>query len=176
MLYSVAFWFGGYLIAEQGVQGGTILTVFFSVVAGAFSLGKAAPFLEDILTSVGAAVTVYETIDRIPPIDSQSDEGLKPEKLDPNIKLRNVDFTYPSRPDVQVGVLFSVHVLVIRLRLVFLLLQVMKNVSLEVEVGQTVALVGPSGCGKSTVIQLIQRFYDVAGGEVSWRVFCLSIY
>ena len=43
----------------------------------------------------------------------------------------------------------------------------MHDVSLKVEVGQTVALVGPSGCGKSTVVQLIQRFYDVDGGEVS---------
>ena len=42
----------------------------------------------------------------------------------------------------------------------------MHDVSLKVEVGQTVALVGPSGCGKSTVVQLIQRFYDVESGEV----------
>ena len=45
-------------------------------------------------------------------------------------------------------------------------LQVIHDVSLKVEVGQTVALVGPSGCGKSTVVQLIQRFYDVQSGEV----------
>ena len=30
-----------------------------------------------------------------------------------------------------------------------------------------VALVGASGCGKSTVVQLLQRFYDVSGGQVS---------
>lgn len=115
MLYSISFWFGGYLIQSHGAQGGDILTTFFSVIVGAFSLGKAAPFLEDILTAVGAAVTVYETINRIPPIDSHSDEGLKPEKLDPNIKLRNVDFTYPSRPDIQVSVLVcSICMLVLR--------------------------------------------------------------
>ena len=43
----------------------------------------------------------------------------------------------------------------------------MNEVSLEVKVGQKVALVGPSGCGKSTVVQLLQRFYDVAAGQVS---------
>ena len=32
--------------------------------------------------------------------------------------------------------------------------------------GKTVALVGPSGCGKSTTMQLMQRFYDVAAGQV----------
>ena len=47
------------------------------------------------------------------------------------------------------------------------LLQVMNNISLKVEVGQTVALVGASGCGKSTVVHLIQRFYDVTSGEVN---------
>ena len=50
----------------------------------------------------------------------------------------------------------------------------MHDVSLKVEVGQTVALVGPSGCGKSTVVQLIQRFYDVDGGEVSGELCQLA--
>ena len=44
--------------------------------------------------------------------------------------------------------------------------QVLNGLSLDVAVGQTVALVGGSGCGKSTVIQLIQRFYDPLGGAV----------
>ena len=43
----------------------------------------------------------------------------------------------------------------------------MDNFSLKVDVGKTFALVGSSGCGKSTVVQLLQRFYDVASGEVS---------
>ena len=48
--------------------------------------------------------------------------------------------------------------------------QVLSGLNLKVEVGQTVALVGPSGCGKSTTVQLLQRLYDVDGGEVSVRV------
>ena len=42
----------------------------------------------------------------------------------------------------------------------------MNGLSVDVNVGQTVALVGSSGCGKSTTIQLIQRFYDPAAGSV----------
>ena len=40
------------------------------------------------------------------------------------------------------------------------------DINFTAKVGQTVALVGPSGCGKSTVIQLLQRFYDPAQGQV----------
>ena len=54
-------------------------------------------------------------------------------------------FRYPARADVPV----------------------LTGLDLQVDVGQTVALVGSSGCGKSTVVQLIQRFYDIAGGVVS---------
>ena len=44
--------------------------------------------------------------------------------------------------------------------------QILNGLTLDVNVGQTVALVGSSGCGKSTTVQLIQRFYDTAAGCV----------
>ena len=43
----------------------------------------------------------------------------------------------------------------------------LKSFNLDVQVGQTVALVGHSGCGKSTVVSLLQRFYDIENGEVT---------
>ena len=46
-------------------------------------------------------------------------------------------------------------------------LDVLRNVSLTVEPGQTVAIVGPSGGGKTTLCQLIPRFYDVTGGSIT---------
>ena len=46
------------------------------------------------------------------------------------------------------------------------LFQILNGLSLDINVGQTVALVGSSGCGKSTTIQLLQRFYDPAEGQV----------
>ena len=45
-------------------------------------------------------------------------------------------------------------------------MEVLEGLSLELEPGQTLALVGPSGCGKSTIVSLILRFYDPDEGEV----------
>lgn len=60
------------------------------------------------------------------------------------IEFNSIRFTYPSRPE-------SI---------------ILKDFSLHVSAGQTVALVGSSGSGKSTVISLVQRFYDVNEGIV----------
>ena len=44
---------------------------------------------------------------------------------------------------------------------------VLKGVSFRAEPGQTIAIVGPTGAGKTTIVNLIPRFYDVAGGRVT---------
>ena len=67
------------------------------------------------------------------------------ESVKGHIEFKNVNFTYPTRTD----------------------LQVLKDFTLTIEGGKTTALVGPSGSGKSTVIQLIERFYDPASGTVT---------
>jgi ATP-binding cassette subfamily B (MDR/TAP) protein 1 len=59
-------------------------------------------------------------------------------------QLQNVDFSYPSRPDVLV----------------------LRDFSLSIPPGKTVAIVGCSGSGKSTVVSLIERFYDPNSGRI----------
>ena len=44
--------------------------------------------------------------------------------------------------------------------------KLIENLNLEVEPGQTIAIVGPTGCGKTTLINLLMRFYDVNAGSV----------
>ena len=91
---------------------------------------------------------------QVPPIDVYSDEGetIHPETFTSTVEFQNVDFSYPTRPDVPV----------------------LNQFSLKVESGQTVALVGSSGCGKSTVVSLIERFYDPPSGKVTECLLNLS--
>lgn len=61
-----------------------------------------------------------------------------------DIKIENVKFSYPSKSEVPV----------------------LKGISIDITKNQVVALVGHSGCGKSSIIQLIERFYDPADGQL----------
>jgi ATP-binding cassette subfamily B (MDR/TAP) protein 1 len=110
--------------------------VFFAILIGAFSLAQIAPNLQSLAFALGAATSIFATIDRIPVIDSASTLGLKPETVTGLIEVDAVDFIYPSRPGVQV--LFD-------FKAVF-------------PPGKMTALVGASGSGKSTIVGLIERF------------------
>lgn len=145
--YALAFWYGTKLSVDEpeNYTIGRVLTVFFSVMIGTFSLGQGAPNLEAIAKARGAAYEVYKTIDMPRPIDSSSKEGHKPDRVRGDIEFKNINFNYPSRKDVTI----------------------LQGMSLKVPHGKTIALVGASGCGKSTTIQLLQRFYDPDSGEVT---------
>ncbi|KAG7335905.1 hypothetical protein KOW79_000598 [Hemibagrus wyckioides] len=145
--YALAFWYGTKLSVDEpeNYSIGKVLTVFFSVMIGAFSLGQGAPNLESVAKACGAAYAIYSTIDMPCPIDSSSKEGYKPDSVKGEIEFKNIHFSYPSRKDVKI----------------------LQGVNLKVPKGKTIALVGASGCGKSTTIQLLQRFYDPDQGEVT---------
>ncbi|NXO51029.1 MDR1 protein, partial [Aramus guarauna] len=143
--YALAFWYGTTLVLNDDYTIGNVLTVFFSVLIGAFSIGQTAPSIEAFASARGAAYTIFNIIDNEPQIDSYSEMGYKPDHVKGNLEFQNVYFNYPSRPDVEI----------------------LKGLNLKVSCGQTVALVGGSGCGKSTTVQLIQRFYDPKEGTIT---------
>ncbi|XP_048881337.1 ATP-dependent translocase ABCB1 isoform X27 [Brienomyrus brachyistius] len=145
--YALAFWYGTKLSVDEpeNYSIGRVLTVFFAVMIGAFSLGQGTPNLESVAKARGAAYEIYKTIDLPRPIDSSSKEGHKPETVKGDIEFKNINFSYPSRKDVKI----------------------LQGVNLVVPRGKTIALVGASGCGKSTTIQLLQRFYDPDAGEIT---------
>lgn len=89
--------------------------------------------------------SVIEMLKRKPLIDGLSETGFKnTERPQGNIELRDVNFCYPSRPEIQVC----------------------KGYSLSINAGETIALCGPSGAGKSTIMNLLLRFYDPSVGSV----------
>ncbi|XP_051008007.1 ATP-dependent translocase ABCB1 isoform X7 [Acomys russatus] len=143
--YALAFWYGTSLVISKEYTIGQVLTVFFAVLIGAFSVGQASPNIEAFANARGAAYEVFNIIDNKPNIDSFSASGHKPDNIQGNLEFKNIHFSYPSRKEVQI----------------------LKGLSLKVKSGQTVALVGNSGCGKSTTVQLLQRLYDPTEGVVS---------
>lgn len=79
------------------------------------------------------------------PIETDAEDAISLENVKGDISFKNVTFSYPTG-DTGKGVL--------------------KNLSLDIPRGKTVALVGPSGGGKTTLCNLIPRFYELDGGEI----------
>jgi ABC-type multidrug transport system fused ATPase/permease subunit len=105
-----------------------------------------------LIKSSGAGDKVFALLDRVPPPPGTGSQVVRSSE-DPvetvgsksmSIKLENVHFSYPSRPEHPV----------------------LNGVELTIGQGQTIALVGPSGCGKSTLVNLLQRFYDPSHGRI----------
>lgn len=148
--YALALWYGINLILDdrdkddKDYTPAVLIIVMFGVISGAQNLGFTAPYFETFSTACGSAVSIFNVIDRIPEIDSLSEEGLMPDTIEGNIKFEDVSFRYPARPDVQI----------------------LNNLNLEVKAGTSVALVGSSGSGKSTCLQLVQHLYNPLNGTV----------
>ncbi|CDS40211.1 ATP binding cassette subfamily B MDR TAP [Echinococcus multilocularis] len=140
---ALILWYGVELIITESYYNGDIVSVMISFIVGNTSLGRSLPEIEFFANAKRAAASIFLIIDRIPAIDVMG-QGMRLDSFSGKIEFRNVSFSYPTRPDVQV----------------------LKNFSLTVNPGETVAIVGPSGSGKSTTVQLIQRFYDAVQGSI----------
>lgn len=101
------------------------------------------------MQALGASQRIFELMDEKPSIELN--KGFYPlndidddTTFNGSLLFDNVCFSYPSRSDSQV----------------------LKNITLHIEKGKTLALVGPSGGGKSTIFALIERFYDPESGLI----------
>ena len=142
--YGLSFWVGSMYLVDGVIPLSSVLTIMLAIVIGAFNLGNIAPNLQAFGTGLAAAAKIFNTIDRVSPLDPTEEKGEKLEKVQGSIRLQNVKHIYPSRPEVVV----------------------MKDVTLDIPAGKTTALVGASGSGKSTIVGLVERFYDPVGGQV----------
>ncbi|XP_059632044.1 ABC transporter B family member 11-like isoform X1 [Cornus florida] len=142
--YALAIWFGSKMIINKDYTGGDVLNVVMAVLTGSFSLGQASPCMSAFAAGRAAAFKMFETINRKSEIDPYDTNGLKLDDIGGNIELKDVYFSYPTRPDEPI----------------------FNGFCLSMPSGTTAALVGQSGSGKSTVISLIERFYDPQAGVV----------
>ncbi|KAI3799535.1 hypothetical protein L1987_34834 [Smallanthus sonchifolius] len=142
--YALLLWYGGYLVRNNHTNGGLAIATMFSVMIGGLALGQSAPSMSAFAKARVAAAKIFQIIDHKPSVDKNGESGIELDSVSGLVELKNVNFSYPSRPDVKI----------------------LNNFSLSVPAGKTIALVGSSGSGKSTVVSLIERFYDPTSGQV----------
>lgn len=143
-IQALTFWQGSRFLVKGEMSLSDVLIILFSIIIGAFSLGNVAPNGKAFTAGVAAGQKIFSAIDRVSPMNPESDDGHKLDNVKGALELRNIKHIYPSRPEVVV----------------------MENVSLTIPAGKTTALVGASGSGKSTIVGLVERFYDPVGGQV----------
>ncbi|CAA0830309.1 ABC transporter B family member 1 [Striga hermonthica] len=142
--YALLLWYGGYLVRHHFTNGGLAIATMFAVMIGGLALGQSAPSMAAFAKARVAAAKIFRIIDHKPSVERNNESGLELNSITGQLELKNVDFCYPSRPETQI----------------------LKDFSLTVPAGKTIALVGSSGSGKSTVVSLIERFYDPTSGQV----------
>lgn len=119
---------------------GTISVVFTSMIALMRPLKSLTNVNAQFQRGMAACQTLFTILDS----EQEKDEGQRVlERAKADVAFRNVTFTYPGREA-----------------------PALRNISLNIPAGKTVALVGRSGSGKSTIASLMTRFYDIDEGEI----------
>jgi ATP-binding cassette subfamily B protein len=137
---------GVLLVGGGGVEGGRIeigmFLQFWLYLELLFTplreLGEKYNVLQSAMAS---AERIFRLLDETPTIETPTN-AVSPADVRGRIELADVSFSYDAK------------------------IPVLKNVSLRVEPGETLALVGATGSGKTTIASLLSRFYDVRAGSV----------
>ncbi|KAF9873900.1 ABC transporter [Colletotrichum karsti] len=140
MLISAQLWGTMFALAPEFSRARTALSRIMNVI----SLGK-----NDDLSKTGTQPQVLAGDSTKQEDPEKTGEAKEPKAPRPNaggvkVTFKNVSFSYPSRPDVNI----------------------LDNVSFTLQPGQFCGLVGPSGAGKSTIMNLVQRLYFPSAGQV----------
>lgn len=139
-------WYGASLVVSGEMIIADLFTfVLYTSFIGA-SLGSLGDLYAQINSTIGASERILEIMDETPemqPDDDKVTKGLQP--IEGHIEYKNIRFSYPSRPDIEV----------------------LQDINISVKAGEKIALVGYSGAGKSTIVQLLMRFYEQNGGEIT---------
>ncbi|BDS12431.1 ABC transporter ATP-binding protein [Aureispira anguillae] len=145
-------WWGATMVEAGTMKSGELVTfITLTAIIGA-AVASLGDFYTQILRAVGASERIMELL------DSESefviDKDLPTLELKGNIAFKEVQFNYPSRPE----------------------LTILNKVNLRIHSGQKIALVGGSGGGKSTIVKLLLRFYDLTDGEITIDGKAISTY
>lgn len=139
---AVLLLYGGQMVLVQKTLEGaafiTYMALAYNILTPAKAISKAS---YSVKSGLAAADRVFTVMDQHNSITNKPD-AIQKEGFEHHIVLKNVTFKYDEEP-------------------------VLKDFSLEIKKGQTVALVGQSGSGKSTIANLLTRFYDVNSGSIA---------
>jgi subfamily B ATP-binding cassette protein MsbA len=134
-------WYGGNLVLVDKTLDGALFLVYmllsYNILTPAKNISKASYAVKN---GLAAAERVFEVLE-IENTITNHDEAVVKDTFDSKIEISNINFKYEDE-------------------------NVLKDFSIEVVKGQTVALVGQSGSGKSTIANLLTRFYDVNEGSI----------
>jgi ATP-binding cassette subfamily B protein len=141
---TIILWTGSRAVLAGSMTGGELAQfLMYSIFVGSSAAGLSEVWGE-VQRGAGAMERLSELLVARPAIRAPENPAVLPERTRGRISFKNVNFNYPSRPDQAA----------------------LKDFSLDIEAGETVAIVGPSGAGKSTSFQMLLRFYDPKSGSV----------
>ena len=139
---AILLWYGGQMVLiDKTLQSASFIAYMglaYNILTPAKAISKAS---YGVKRGNAAAERVLEILDQENPITSKPD-AIEKTTFDDNITVQNINFKYEDET-------------------------VLKDFSLQIKKGQTIALVGQSGSGKSTIANLLTRFYDVNDGTIS---------